>query len=309
MNPVLATTLFVVKKAQDVTINRKKVNALGERWTKQKITVPAWPRQYHLQTENRRVMLDYLILLDALNFCFWSKKEKWHITYRGKRYDGYFALALSLKKFFEENPEKANLLYFAAIPFKEFCAIVAGEGELLLLKKRWQIARAIGGAVRGNAEGFLRSAHNQCSLLVPKIAKLPSFDDTATYQGKRIHFLKRAQILVSDIWGAEIERFDDVEYLCAFADYKIPQILFHMGILEYSASLEKKIAQRTLIPKGSGEEIEIRSCTIWAVEYLKDALKLYGRKLYSLQIDWLLWNKSQETNMPTPYHLTKTIYY
>ena len=313
-NPVRATTFFVVKNAQDVTINREKVNALAKQWAQQKITAASWPKQYHLQTEDKRAMLDYVILLDALNFCFWSKKEKWHIAYKGKWYSEYFALSLSLKKFFEENPTKANLLYFATVPFRQFCSILAGKGELLLTRKRWQIAKAMSAALRGDSTAFVHSADQKCSVLVSKIQKeLPFFDDTVLYRQKRIYFLKRAQILVSDIWGAfygkGIGRFEDLFYLTAFADYKIPQILYHKGILEYSPGLEKRIAQRTRIPQASRQEIEIRSCTIWAVEYLQDALERYGKKFCPMQIDWLLWNRSKEMDIRTLHHVTKTIYY
>lgn len=319
-NLVRLTTLKVIKKAKDVKINQEKIRELTKNWLKKGIALPPWPKKFHLQTKNKIAMLDYLIILDSLNFCFWSeRKKRWQIDYGRKKYNGYFALSLNLKKFFEENPKKANLNYFAIISFKEFILILQGGKNLLFLKKRWQIVRVVSQKIfkkYGSSEKFVSSAKHKFSILISKIYKeLPYFVDIGRYGGKKIYFLKRAQILCSDIWGAfggkGIGHFEDLDYLTAFADYKVPQILHQLGILEYSPSLEKKIKNKIIIPAGSKQEVEIRSATIWAVEYLTKELNLLGKNFCPFQVDWILWNKSQSLNklrIP-PYHLTKTIYY
>ena len=314
-NPVRTTTIKVVRRAKEVKINQEKIHELAEKLIKERI--PLWPKKYHLQTKNQQKMLDYLILLDSLNFCFWNKKQKWQIKYKEKKYSGYFALSLALKNFFKKDPQKANLEYFSKISFKEFKEILQGGRNLLFLKKRWQIIKIISSILikkYGNSENFIFSANHKLSKLVPKIHKeLPFFNDTATYKGKKVYFLKRAQILGCDVWGAlegkGVGYFKDLEFLTAFADYKIPQILYHFGVLEYSEKLERKIKNRIIIPARSKEEIEIRSATIWAVEYLKRELSELGRNFYSFQVDWLLWNKSQSIKLRFPHHLTKTIFY
>ncbi len=334
-NPVRETTFYVVKNSIDVKINRQKTAELALKWAKGKMDVPVWPKEFHLETKNPRSMLDYLIILDSLNFCFWQRneKERWFIIYNRQKYYGYFGLALALKLFFENNPEKADLKYFSKVSFRDFVSILGGGKNLLLLKKRWQIARMVSRKIidqYGDSEKFILSAHHKLSELVPKISsELFSFNDVVHYRGKKVYILKRAQILPADIWGAfdgkGIGYFEDLEYLTAFADYKLPQILNYWGILEYSPKLLKKVKNKTLIKKDSTEEIEIRSCTIWAVEYLKKELEKLGHKFFSFQIDWILWNKSQSFNklrtgyergrmdqeirISTPYHLTKTFYY
>ena len=132
-NPVRTTTLKVVKRAEDVKINQEKIEKLAKKLAISKIVVSVWPKEYHLQTNNQQMMLDYLILLDALNFCFWNEDKRWTINYKGKKYNGYFALSLTLKKFFGENPKKASLEYFSKISFKEFKEILQGGRNLLFL--------------------------------------------------------------------------------------------------------------------------------------------------------------------------------
>lgn len=318
-NPVLASTLWVVEQAKTVKINKRALKKIAEQWGRQKIPIITWDRTKHLCTEDENLLLTYIFVLDSLNFCFWAQKGKrWTIRYEDKEYNGYWALALALKIFFEKEPNKANFEYFSKISFNEFKTILQGGERLLFLKKRWQILRQVSKVIQNNYQGniknFVLSAGHKCANLVLKIAKeLPSFNDETQYNGRKIYFWKRAQILAGDIWGAlqgkGLGNFNDLEYLTAFADYKIPQLLYYWKVLEYAPSLERKIKNRILIPTGSCEEIEIRSCTIWAVEELKQALTKFGKKLNSFQIDWLLWNKSKSIEMPNNYHLTKTIFY
>lgn len=71
------------------------------------------------------------------------------------------------------------------------------------------------------------------------------FRDTVVYNGMLVHFYKRAQILVGDVWAAYGRHtminsaaegsddnpfsFYDMKELTMFADYRVPQILRHMG--------------------------------------------------------------------------------
>ena len=316
-NPVRKTTIFVVKNARDVKINRKAIKELARDWAKNGIEKSLWPEDFHLQTKNQRKLLDYLIILDSINFCFWNKKQRWQIKYKGKKYNGYYALSLALKKFFEDNPEKADLYYLSKISFADFKNILQGGKNLLFLKKRWQIARTAAKSIiknYGGSKKFVESANHKFCLLTHKICKeLPGFNDIFSYQGKKIYLLKRAQILCSEIWGAfkgkGIGYFEDLDYLTCFPDYKIPQILNFLGILEYSERLNKKIKNKVLIPMGSLQELEIRSATVQAVEILKKELKARGQDMPAFQLDWILWNKSKKDKMKNHYHLTKTIFY
>src|SRR3989338_562321 len=101
-NPVRITTLEVVKNAKDVKINRDKIKKLAEDWIKNGIENSFWPEDFHLQTKDPQKLLDYLIILDALNFCFWpariatrsvaggSKKQRRQIDYNGNKNNLYF---------------------------------------------------------------------------------------------------------------------------------------------------------------------------------------------------------------------------
>jgi hypothetical protein len=142
---------------------------------------------------------------------------------------------------------------------------------------------------------------------------LPSYRDEATFHGRRVRFYKRAQILAADLHGAGAGQgwggLARLHELTAFADYKLPQILRHRGILRYAPDLAEKVDSQVPLPAGSAEEVEIRAATIHAVELLRQELAGRGQDLPAYRVDWLLWSASQDSGRMRPYHRTRTIYY
>ncbi|NVM26841.1 MAG: hypothetical protein HWN70_13115, partial [Desulfobacterales bacterium] len=132
--------------------------------------------------------------------------------------------------------------------------------------------------------------------------------------GHKVFFYKRAQIFVADLYsafdGKEWGSFVDMDRLTAFADYKLPQVLRHLGILRYARSLAQKVDQRIFIEAGSPEEVEIRANTIWAVELIRKELVLLGKAVRAFEVDSILWNMSQDFGIKArPHHRTVTIFY
>ena len=64
-------------------------------------------------------------------------------------------------------------------------------------------------------------------------------------------------------------------YVCVFTSllshiapisHRVPQCLQYFGVLHYSDKLMSKLRDGVHLPQGSPEEVEIRGCSIWAVE-------------------------------------------
>ncbi len=316
---VLVSTKPVIKQAKFVKIDKEAIFDLAKKWAKIKIKLPIWSRKYHFFDGTEKT-LQYLFLLDSLNFCFWpeSGEAKWGIKYKGENLDGYYALSTSLKRALEEGYPLLKADYLANISEKDLAYIFKGRGEIPLFKERLAICRENGKILKkffqGQFVNLVKKAEGRGLKLVEYLIKyFPSFRDWASWRGKKVFFLKRAQILVADIylafrgkkWGA----FCDLEKLTCFADYKLPQLLVNFGILKYSQALLEKIKNKKEIIAGSCQEIEIRASTIWAVEYLKQALKNCGINFRSFEIDSLLWEAAQKIKFKLPYHRTRTIFY
>lgn len=116
-------------------------------------------------------------------------------------------------------------------------------------------------------------------------------------------FLKKAQLLLGLIAGwLRSEKIDIQEQLTAYADYQVPSVLRHFGVLEYNCGLAKRVDSRITIEPDSAEEISIRAATIEACDQIAN---YFG--VTSAEVDWWCF---QQRKLPTkPFHLTITTNY
>ena len=91
------------------------------------------------------------------------------------------------------------------------------------------------------------------------------------------------------------------------SDYKIPQVLRALGILEYSKDLENLVDNKKEIKINSVYEVEIRSNMIVVIDKIK---KLLNNKVCAIDINDYIWKQSRNKYLHLkPYHLTRTINY
>ncbi len=273
---------------------------------------PPWDTSIHWTAPDPERVANYVLVLDALNFCFWGD-PKWRIVYQGRVLDGYFAEAAALKRAIEEGYDLTDARVMAGATLGELQEVFRGEGEIPLLEARLAHLREAGAVLIRGFEGrfsnFLRRSRGTASRTVQRLAAyFPSFDDVATYHGRRIQLYKRAQILIVDLMSALPDqswtRFAGLSDLTAFADYKVPQVLREKGVLTYSTDLAGKVDALVEIPAGSDEELEIRAATVVAVSELAAATGLRDT-----DVDGRLWHLGQEMAHPHPYHRTRTVFY
>ena len=320
MNEVLETTRHVTERSQHVTINEQTIADFSRKLIEDGIEIPPWNYDYHFFDGSHKTVA-YLLILDSINFCFWPKPgaDKWKVQYKSETLSGYYALAACLRKALEEGIPITRADYLAHISLDTLKKILGGNGELQLMEARAHILNELGAFLitkyNGEANRLVEPAENSALNLVELLVEnLPSFRDGAEYYGTKIYFYKRAQIFAADLYGAFAGKawgnFKDIDKLTAFADYKLPQVLRHVGILQYSPFMEHKVDNGIFLEAGSPEEIEIRANTIWAVELMRQELTKMGKELRAFEIDWILWNLGQEREFKEkPYHKTVTIYY
>ena len=229
------------------------------------------------------------------------------------------ALAASLKRAMETGVPITRADYLTGISPEALKGILGGQGDLQLMERRLGILRELGqvlqGAYGGEACRLLDAAGGSAVGLVRLLAtQFESFRDVAEYRGQEGFFFKRAQIFVADLhgtfqgkdWGA----FEDMDQLTAFADYKLPQVLRHLGVLQYEKDLARQVDAGILLEPGGPDEVEIRANTIWAVEEIRREMGRRGQDLRAFEIDGILWSMGQQDRYRTkPYHKVETIYY
>lgn len=320
---VLTSTRKVIEQGEHVWINADQVERLCQNWVQdtggQRNDPIVWDTRYHFHDETERTV-NWILLLDALNFCFWAEsgQPRWTVTYNDKTVNGYWAEAAALKRAVEEGMPLWDAGYLSQIETDAVAHIFRGKGTIPLLAQRVEHAREVGRVLLERFDGQFAHAVAQAQgsavqLVLLLVDAFPSFRDIAIYRQNEVRFLKRAQICVADLynafagqrWGA----FHDMDQLTIFADYKLPQVLRHYNILEYQPELAMRVDNQVVIPAGSEEEIEIRAATIWACELLCCAMSQRGYSMTASEVDQRLWLMGQHTREMKPYHRTRTIYY
>ena len=320
MFEVLETAWNVAEKSRHVRINHEALEKFSQELAEGGLPGPNWDAEHHFKGSDEETVA-YLLAVDTVNFCFWPPpgQKKWEILYKGKPYSGYYGLAVSFKKALESGIPLGDASFLAALTLKQLDDIFSGKGVLQLLDERLANLRELGRVLlskyRGQACELVAAAGGSAIRLVQMLGRdFPSFRDQATYEGESVFFYKRAQLFAADLHGAlggkGLGSFTDMKELTAFADYKLPQVLRHMGIFDYAASLSEKVDRMIYLEPGSEEEVEVRASTIWAVELIRKELKEKGKNLTAPEIDWTLWNLGQDDAFRAkPYHRTVTIFY
>ncbi len=298
---------FIARHARHVHIDQSALVALAEQIASGATPPVAWDNVHHFNDGSPRTA-QYLLVLDALNFCFWPQPA-WD----------YNRLALSLKQTMLNEPERFTANALARVTPADVRVMLGNSDDIPLLEQRAMLLREIGGVLAGRWKGeaaqLIEAAEGSGAALVTLItAEFPGFRDHAIYKGFPVYFYKRAQIAVGDLWGSfggqGLGHFHDLHRLTMFADYRVPQILRAEGVLVYAPEIAVMVDSQTELPAGSEAEIEIRGMTIYAVEQLRAELQKQGITQSSVELDWLLWNIGEaKQHTIAPHHNTLTIYY
>jgi hypothetical protein len=314
---VRSSARFAAEASEHVSIDRDALASYcGELAPESLPPVSEWDSELHFAGEYE-LTIAYVFVLDAVNFCFWGD-PKWRRPYQGGWLDGYWALAEALTVEATANSGFLAPGSLAELNAETLDKVLGGSPTIPLLEARAANLRELGrwvvGRFGGRFSNVLRETGLDAVELVRLLAgELDSFKDEAVYRGEVVRFYKRAQILASDLHGAfggkGWGRLRRMRALTAFADYKLPQILRHRGVLRYSDPLAGRVDNKVPLDAGSNEEVEIRANTIWAVGLMGQELQNLGLDVPAYQLDWLLWYASQDSGHMKPYHRTRTIYY
>jgi hypothetical protein len=336
---VLSSTRTVVEQGEYAWINQDRLPGVAAQLIAANPLVPGstWYERYHYNDGTERTV-NWVLVLDALNFCFWPEKgqQRWRIEYQGAPagdhkgsppLDGYWAEAASLTRAVEEGIPLWDAEYLSEMSREQLAHIFRSvpspehpEGEVIpLFEQRLQNVHEVGRVLLERYDGQFANAveqanHSAVGLVLLLAQQFSSFHDVARYRGHEVLFLKRAQICVADLHGSfggkGYGSFTDLDQLTAFADYKVPQVLRHFGVLEYYRSLAARIDEQDLIAPGSEEEVELRAATVWACESLRREIAYStGGTITASEVDNRLWHLGQNIPEMKPYHRVRTIYY
>lgn len=264
--------------------------------------------------------ISYIFVMGSLQFCFWGD-PKWSIVIDGKGYDGSTALIKALRKAHHDGIPILRPDYLADLTHDELGSVLAGSPTIPLLDERVKMLRGLGEGVLtqfdGSFDNILKEAGNDAveivRILVNEFQEV--FGDSDDYQGERVHFFKRAQIVPMYLasafeHGITSQEISNTKGLTGLADYKAPQLLRHFEIIQYTPVLAEKIDSKIEITAGSEEEIEIRAFTIYANHLITKMLQEKFPEATRRRTHKILWFRSQKIDEEMkPYHRTRTTAY
>ena len=271
----------------------------------------------HLVDAPAETVAGWTLLLSALNFCFWDDEPRWRVGGR----DGYLALVIALRRAHDDGVPLADPRHWTRWSVDDLAAALRGDPggppAPPLLAERHAVARELGTWLvethDASALSALARSGGAADFAATLAASLPGFRDVASWQGGEVAFLKRAQIAAADcaaaLGGRAPAGLRDRTELTAFADYKVPQVLRHEGVLRYAPALADAVDSRCALSAGSEEEVAIRAATVVAVEALTAALRADGDPVCAADVDARLWWRGQEVAGMAPYHRVRTIWY
>ncbi|KAI7899495.1 uncharacterized protein BX663DRAFT_521094 [Cokeromyces recurvatus] len=338
-NKVLSSAKFIAEHSKNVSIPKenleKAAKTILDNIKKKHYSTKTWNEHpLHPKIANRNTV-DWIFLVDLLNFSFWSdldvsdKKtphpDRYAIYYGGKKYTGYWSLCAAINRALDNQIPITNPAFYGnEATDRELADIFNSDTkeEAPMLNERIRVMREAGKVLCEKFDGsfvncIIQANHSASKLLDIIVDNFSSFNDVHDFHGKKVYILKRAQILIADLWacfdGQSYGQFDDIDSITMFADYRVPQALYQLGLLSYSPALIDKLHNREYFPSGSEDEVEIRGNSIWAVELVRERINQIEPTLHinAILIDFYIWDMAKEIQdqMTVPTHCTRSCFY
>lgn len=306
---IIESCQYVANNSKSVKINKNNLNKFIEK--SQKLKTEHWLKYspYNLLDLPTETIINFLLVYEAIDFSFWGN-PKWTIKTENGKEDGSIALLYAILKHVKER----NTTDFSNITKEEFKEILKGNTEIPIFEERYNIiknvSQILNEQMNGNFYTFIKNITTDVELFDVIIKHFSNFKDERTYNNRKIYFYKLAQLLTSDILHIrELKENIKVDYshLVGCADYKIPQVMRGLGILEYSDKLSNIIDNKKEIEVNSEYEVEIRANMLVVIDLIKKKLE---NRVCAIDINDYIWGQGKNKNMELkPYHLTRNTNY
>lgn len=308
LDDIKNTCRFVINSSEHVKINYNKLDEFIKNIDCNNLKNWLMFNPYNLLDLDIEIIINLLLVFECICYSFWGE-PKWTIETEEGYKDGSDALFYIMINYVK----KSNNVDFSEISFDEFKHLLKGNVNIPLLKERYEtiteVSKIVNEKMNGNFYNYIKNLSSDVELLDLIVNSFKTFKDERTYNGKTIYFYKLAQLLTSDILHIRgyLENVKvDYSNLIGCADYKIPQTLSALGIIEYDYKLSNLVDSRYELEISSKYEVEIRASQIVVIDYIKSKFK----NVNSIDInDYLFTYSKKVKNIVRPYHLCRNTNY
>lgn len=308
LDKIKSTCHYVVDNSKYVKINYAKLDEFISDIKYENLKNWLLFNPYNLLQLDIETIINFLLIFESIDYSFWGQ-PKWEINTEEGIKDGSDALLYVMIKYVKETKSTD----FSNLTLNEFKELLKGNIDIPLLEERYKtivnISRIVNEKMNGSFYKFIKNINLDTKLFDTIINNFDSFKDEREYNGKTIYFYKLAQLLTSDILHIR-EKFENisVDYsnLIGCADYKIPQTLRAIGIVEYNNELSRIVDQRNQLENSSEYEVEIRASQIVVIDYISNILI----DANPIDINDFLFVYSKKVKaIAKPYHLCRNTNY
>lgn len=308
LEKVISSCHYVINNSKYIKINYNKLDSFIKDIDCCDLKNWLLYNPYNILTLNVDTIINFLLIFEAIDYSFWGE-PKWSVNTEEGVKDGSDALLYIMIKYIKENKSTD----FSNLTVNEFRNLLKGNVDIPLLEERYEtivsISRIVNEKMNGNFYSYIKDINSDTVLFNLIVNSFESFKDEREYNGEVIYFYKLAQLLTSDILHIreKIENLQvDYSNLIGCADYKIPQTLRALEILEYNDELSKMVDQKIKLEVSSKYEVEIRASQIVVIDYISS--KLVNVKPIDIN-DFLFLYSKKVKSIVKPYHLCRNTNY
>jgi len=242
----------------------------------------------------------YSIVLNSLNFMFWTPTPEGMARYEWNGVGGADGLMAALDSAWGEGPTPSRLRERLGSGAEQ--TVVDAFGDIPMAKRRAHFLREV------LQEHRLEQAAAEL-VAAGETGRLTS--DDAERMAKRFPvaygqdtYLMRAQLAVMWYAGYLIDQGTEIDCdVIVAANYQMPRVMRSIKVLRYAAELAAKIDRYTLIVRHSVEERAIRAATVLGTQAMAQHLGVSEHAMVNV-----LW-KNRLACGGMPHHLTITTDY
>ena len=294
---------YISSNFKHVNINYEVIDKIVEEGSFDNLGCWLSSNPFGLMDMDLKDIINFLLIYHTVgDFCFWGA-PKWEVKTDIGILDGSFAIMyLLLDKYKKKEDFNMSMLMFSTL--------LDGNVEIPLLKERHDFLVEMNHYLsRHDFYEEIKDINKDTELLDYILDYFTYFKDESIYDGERVYFYKRSQLLVSDILHVKELNGIEVDYSNLFgcADYKIPQVMNSFGMIEYNEELDNMINNKVEISKDSIYENEIRAACLAVIDYIYNKL---DKKVARMDINDYIWGLGQDKSRMTKlYHRTRTTCY
>ncbi len=305
-----------------VKVNQNKILDTAYKLSQEEPKIPDWKDDF-LPKDNK-AFVSHLLYITAVDFGTFNLK----VAKSGLSLNGSRAIAYCFYEAFGEKPVAAdqileayeNMIGNIELYGRKWPLI--NEDRMYNLKK---VARVMQRHYKDDVmnlleeSGYKTDASGPWNIGVVELLK-EKFPGVfgQDYVNEYLRFDKRARLFALIYQGralnsgGELRPLQDMEKIGPIIDYRVPNALRYLDILEYSPKLVEIIDNKIEISRHSPEEIEIRAAATYAIMKLLGAINdlrdEIGIKHWTMMgLDYHLWNLGQTCGFQ--HHITITTDY